>query len=123
MDHDHDAERLLRTARPEPSHDFVRELEGRLQAPERRAWLPALQPIAVGAGMASLLAAVGIGISLAGSGPLSSDSGNTVEAEDTCVTVMVERTERRPVLVTGADGQDRIEYRERKVRRPVKRCD
>jgi hypothetical protein len=123
MEHDHDAERLLRASRPEPSHSFVRDLEGRLQRPARRAWLPAWRPVVVGAGLASLLATVALAISLAGLGPFASSTGDSVQADDTCTTVMVERTERKPVLVTGADGKDRIEYRERKVRRPVTRCE
>lgn len=123
MEHRDDAERLLRAATPDPSPDFVRDLEGRLQRSysARPAW-QRFSPVLAGGGLATALATVGIAISLAGLGPLASQSNDTVEAEDRCRTVLVDRQERRPVLVTGRDGRTRIEQRVETVRRPVRRC-
>lgn len=124
MDHHDDAERLLRAATPAPTQGFVRDLEARLQSSRSpRPALRWLSPVLAGGGLAAVLATVGLGISLAGIGPLASQSGETVEAEDRCRTEMVVRKERRPVLVTDRTGETRIEKRLETVRRPVKRCD
>src|SRR5688572_8846596 len=124
MDDERDAERLLRAAEPAPSSDFVRTLEARLHDTGRRpAWLGRSVPVLAGGALAAMIATVGLGISLAGVGPFSSDAGNRVEADDRCPTVKVTRIERVPTVVTNADGRITVERRAQRVTRHVKRCD
>lgn len=123
MSEDPDAERLLRAARPAPPAEFVRRLEADLHETSRPRLARgfSLRPAAAAVGLAGVLAAFGLSTSLAGFGPLAGGN-DRVEADQECRIVFVTRQERKPVLVTGADEQSRIEYREQAVRRPVKRC-
>jgi hypothetical protein len=59
---------------------------------------------------------------LVGGGPLATDSSTPVKADTDCRYVTVKRHARVPVTVTGRDGRQRIELRQRLVERRVKRC-
>ncbi|MEJ7788650.1 MAG: hypothetical protein WKF29_02090 [Thermoleophilaceae bacterium] len=122
MDHDL-VEVLLRNSRPEVRADFHDELEEKLfPAPRRLGWMPRLpRPALVAAATTAAMAACVLGLSLAGSGPLSgSDAG--VKATSNCKLVEVTRRERVPYLARSADGQPRIAFRIENRQRQVKRC-
>ena len=111
---------LLRSRRPMPDPAWVAATEQRLLPTRRKrfSWggMPALR---LGAALAVALAGLVLALSLFGGGPLG--GGNEpVDAKNDCRTVTVTRVERVPVVV---DGGARIEYREQRVRRPVRRCD
>jgi len=114
-----DLERWLRGSRPEPPDEFVRELETRLfpAPPPRRASL------FVSAATAVALTAVAAVFGVLGLLPSGLGPDRPATATERCRTVMVERTVRRPLFVTGRDGELRVQYRREVVKRPVKRCD
>ena len=115
-------EERLRRSRPLPDSDFTRELERRLLPRERRERARWRIPVLAGAA-AGGLAALFVGLSLAGAGPLSLDGDDdSSQARDECEFVPVRRTERVPRVVTGRDGEPRITYRKRRVTRYVERC-
>ncbi len=114
---------LLRNSRPEVRPDFHDELEDNLfRAPRPVRWMPRLpRPALVAAATTAALAAGVVGLSLAGSGPLSgSDTG--VEATSNCKSVEVTKRERVPYLARSTDGQPRIAFRYENRQRQVKRC-
>ncbi len=114
---------LLRNSRPEVRPDFQDEVEERLfSAPRPVRWMPRLpRPALVAAATTTAMAAGVLGLSLAGSGPLSgSDAG--VEATSNCQLVEVTKRERVPYLARSADGRPRIAHRYENRQRQVKRC-
>jgi hypothetical protein len=114
-----DVDELLRAARPEPRAEFVRELEARLlarRAPRRP------RTLALGLACAVALAATVLVLGVAGALPLHLSGDEPATATDECETVLVQRTERRPVLVVTRAGELRVRYRTAQVQRPVKRC-
>ncbi len=114
---------LLRNSRPEVRPDFHDALEEKLFQARRPALrMPRLPcPVLVAAAAASAMVAGVLGLSLAGSGPLSgSDAG--VEATSNCKLVKVTKRERVPYLARSADGEPRIALRYEKRQRQVKRC-
>lgn len=108
---------LLRRNRPEPDPAWVRTTGERL-LPARRRRLPALR---LAGALAGGLAAVTVGLSLAGVGPIADDR-DVVEARDECRPVTVERVQRLPSIAT-VDGELRLQFRRETVRRTVERCD
>ena len=127
---DQRVEALLRASRPEPDGEFADRLERRLlgaepvRAPRRSAWMPrlALRPAFAGAGAVGLLATAALVVGLAGGGPLGgSDQG--ARAGENCRFVTVKRPGKVPVMVTTADGDYRVVYRNGTVTKRVKRCD
>jgi hypothetical protein len=116
----HDAERLLRNFRPAPRADFVRGLEAELLARTRKG--DRFRVLAAGIALCATLAALTLGLSIAGLLPWTMGAGDRAKAGTDCVTTVVVRHERRPVLVVDADGAIRTENRIVAVRKPVKRC-
>jgi hypothetical protein len=116
----HHVERLLREYRPAPRADFVRELEAELLARTRKG--DRFRVLVAGAALCATLAALTLMLSIAGLLPWSIGSGDRARAGSDCVTTVVVRHERRPVLVVDADGTIRTEDRIVAVRKPVKRC-
>jgi hypothetical protein len=110
-------ESFLRDRRPEPRREFVDELEQRLVAAPRRRRGPLLFTVA--SATAILIVVLGV----AGALPLGLGSDEHVRATNGCVTVMVERTVRRPVFMVDRAGELRVTYRTEHVRRPERRCD
>jgi hypothetical protein len=111
-------ETLLERSRPEPEAAWVRATGERLFAP-RRSWLPG-PTLRMGSALAGGIAALALGLSVAGVGPLGSGS-EPVRANDDCRTVTVTRSIRMPSLVT-VDGDLRVVYTRKPVRRSVRRC-
>lgn len=112
-----DFESFLRDRRPEPRPEFVDQLEDRLvAAPRRRRGRALLCAVA-----ATVLLIVVLGVS--GALPLGLGSDEPVRATDGCVTVMVERTERRPVFEVDREGELQVTYRTERVQRPQRRCE
>ena len=113
-------ESFLRDRRPEPRDDFVQALEDRLLAEpkRRRAGRRPLLVLCAALATAALLAVLGV----AGTLPLGLGSDEPVRATSDCATVMVEKTERRPVIAVGPDGELEVTYRNERVTRPVRRC-
>src|SRR5215207_805622 len=111
-----DLDSFLRDRRPEPGREFVDRLEGRLVAPPKRR----RGPLVLSAVAATAILIVVLGV--AGALPLGLGSDAPVRATDPCVTVMVERTERRPVFKVDREGELRITYRTERVQRPERRC-
>ena len=117
---EHEAEKLLRAVRLEPGSEFVRDLEHRLLADrKRKAGLPTLfAGLALGMGLTLVIVALAV----AGVLPMGLGRDQEASAKEDCRTIMVERTQRRPEIVTGRDGQLEIVYRRTVVRRPMTRC-
>ena len=113
-----DPERLLRELRPEPRADFVRELEARLVSRTRRG--ERFRVLVAGAALCVTLAVVTLALSVAGLLPVQ--AGDGAKAGTNCVTTVVVRHERRPVLVVDANGEIRTRQRMVAVRKPVKHC-
>jgi hypothetical protein len=113
-----DLERWLRESSPKPPDEFVRELETRLfpAPPPRRASLLASAATAVA------LTAVAVVFGVLGLLPSALEPDRPATATERCRTVMVERTVRRPLFVTGRDGELVVRYHREVVKRPVKRC-
>jgi hypothetical protein len=114
-----ESERLLQTARPEPSERFVRCLESELfPAPARWRLRPRRGMLAMAAAAAGVACALAL-ISLTGTGPLSGD--DEVRATDDCRYVERVRTLPRADIVE-VDGELRVRtVPERRVVR-IKRC-
>lgn len=68
------------------------------------------------------LAAVVLGVSLAGGGPLASDGGDDARAKPGCTTVYVTEMQPAGELLRGADGKVRVETTQQPVTREVERC-
>jgi hypothetical protein len=116
----HELERLLRRARPEPRPAFVAGLRRSLfDAPVARSH-HRLQAVAVGWALAGALALGGLVLSVVGLLPLS--SGERAEADRNCKTVLIERSERRPVFERGPDGELRVRRVLVQTPRYVRRC-
>ena len=114
---------LLHNSRPEVRPDFHDALEEKLfQARRPVPWMPRLpRPVLVAATTTMAMAVGVVGLSLAGSGPLSgSDQG--VEATTNCELTMATKRERVPYLARSKDGEPRIAFRYEKRQRQVKRC-
>ena len=114
------AERLLRDLRPDPSPDFVRELEASLAARSRGR--ERLRLLVAGSGICASLAALTLLLGVIGLLPWGVGASRSSQADSNCRTVVSVRHERRPVLVVGEDGQIKTEQRVTEVRTPVKRC-
>jgi hypothetical protein len=114
-------ERVLIAAWPAADPAWVQALEERLLAPATpaRAWT--VRRLGLGLAFALGLAVLAAGLSLAGVGPFAGRSGS-VSARDDCRTVAITRVEPVPTLVTGADGQPRLVYRDARVTHRVRRC-
>jgi ferric-dicitrate binding protein FerR (iron transport regulator) len=119
---DREVEERLRASRPTPDPAFVRALELRLLGRPKAPRLRVRRPLFVGASAAVAMAGAALVLSLAGAGPLAPDGQQAVEATDDCRTVTVVRPERVPMIVTGRDGQPRLEFERRRVEKRVKRC-
>lgn len=115
-------ETLLRNSRPEPRPGFDDELERKLFAARSARWPSRLpRPFLVAAATTTAVLAGVLGLSLAGSGPLSgSDAG--VQATTNCSLVTVTKRTRVPYIARSADGELRIAYRYEKRKRQVRRC-
>lgn len=114
---------LLRAARPTPDPIWVREAQREL-FPHRRRFALRLRPVgAMGfaTALAVALAALLLGLSLGGVGPLGSGD-HAVQAKDRCQTVDVTRIERVPSIVTTAHGKVRVAYTRKPVLRRERRC-
>jgi hypothetical protein len=111
---------LLRHARPEPRPAFVAELRRSLfNAPvarDRRR----VQAVAVGWALAGALALGGFVLSVVGLLPLT--SGERAQAVRHCETVLVERSERRPVFERTPGGELRVRRVLTHTPRYVRRC-
>jgi hypothetical protein len=116
-----DLERLFRAARPTPRPEFVHDLERSLRLRRAKPDRHRLHVAVAAVGLASVLAALVVAMSVAGLVPYTSD-GSPAEAEQHCRTVVVERMERRPYFVRGRDGEIHVRYREQVVPRFVRRC-
>jgi hypothetical protein len=120
---DPDLEALLAAIRPEPDSAFVARLERDLlgsdaaPASRRRRWRR-LALVATSATAA--VAGVVVAITLVGLSPFSGDPSLT--AQPSCTTTIVHTQVLEPVIVTEADGTQRIERRRRPGTRPITVC-
>jgi hypothetical protein len=116
-----DLEDLLSRSCPAPREEFVRELErampGQWAEHDRRR----LRIVLAGCGLATVLAAVAIGLSVVGLLPFTS-GGSRAQADRDCRTVSVERSERQPYFVLARNGDVEVRYRVERVPRLVRRC-
>jgi hypothetical protein len=117
-----DLERLLRSARPTPRPEFVRDLERSLPLRRPPRERQRLQVALAGVGLATALAAVAIVAALAGLLPFSQGSASRTQAKPNCERVVVERRERRAYFVVDRNGDIRVRYRVETVPRIVNRC-
>lgn len=113
-------ESLLHELRPQPRAEFVRELEGSLLPRSHRR--QRFQVLVAAGALCASLAVLTLVLSVAGLLPWHVGSSRDVEAGSRCKTVTVVTHERRPILVTDADGKIRTETRVVTVHTPVKRC-
>jgi hypothetical protein len=111
---------LLRDLRPDPSPDFVRELEASLVARSRGR--ERFRVLIAGSGICASLAALTLLLGVFGLLPWGVGASGTSQADKDCRTVIRVSHEPRPVLVVGDDGEIRTERRVTEVRTPVKRC-
>ena len=122
----HELERLLRTARPQPREDFVRALQDSLPQPRAPGRAPIRLPrwrVAFAAcASAAALVAVATVLGAVGALPFSAGAGKEAKAGQDCEIVLVQRRARLPHLVRKRDGDLHVVYRTQMVRRPVKRC-
>ena len=116
----HELERLLRHARPEPRSAFVAEVRLALRGPPAARRRRPVQAVAVGWALAGSLALGGLVLSVVGLLPLT--SGERAQAVRKCETVLVERTERRPVFERMPDGELRVRHVMSHTPRYVRRC-
>jgi hypothetical protein len=117
-----DLERVLRSARPTPRPEFVRELERSLPVRRAEHQRRRLRVAFAGVGLATALAVVAIVAAIAGVLPFSSGSAHRAQAKPDCQRVVVERRERRPYLVVDRNGDIHVRYRVETVPRLVNRC-
>lgn len=115
---DPELDALLQRSRPEPEGAWVHATGERLFAPRPTRSRLTLR---LGTAFAVGLAALALILSLAGVGPLA-DSNAPVQARDGCRDVTVTRVERVPSVVTTPDGETKIVYSRKTVRRTVRRC-
>lgn len=116
----HELERLLRQARPEPRPAFVAELRLALLAPPAARDHRRVQVVVLGWAMAGALALGGVVLSVVGLLPLT--SGERAQAVRRCETVLVERSERRPVFERTPGGELRVKRVLSQTPRYVRRC-
>jgi hypothetical protein len=117
-----DVERLLRTARPAPPPDFVRELEARL--PHARPARARRRPRALLAatGLAGALAVTTLLIAVTTGLPVGSHEQTPAQAKDGCRTIVVERMQRQATIRRGRDGELHVRYHQVPVPQRVTRC-
>jgi hypothetical protein len=117
----HDMERLLRSARPAPPPDFVRELEARLPRPAPvRARRP--RALLAATGLAGALAAATLLVGVTTGLPVGSHEQTPAQAQGGCRTVVVERMQRQATFRTGRDGRLHVHYHSVPVAQRVTRC-
>jgi hypothetical protein len=125
-----DAEDLLRRSRPQPSPEFVAELEEVLlrSVEPRRARarrFPTFRPsrrLIAASGFGAALAALLVTLSIAGALPLNVGGANDAAADRNCTTITRWTLERRAVLAVGPDKRMHVSYRKTLVPRRVVRC-
>jgi hypothetical protein len=105
-------EQLLLRARPEPSPEFLRELEASLVDARRPRRLPSWRPghrgarrLVVALGAAAAFAAVMFALSLAGVRPLGTGGTTGAEAERQCISVTQWRVQREPAVTVTEAGR------------------
>ena len=103
-----------------PRQEFTEALEldlfGEPRAVHRR------RPLVAAGALAGGLAAVLLGLSVAGSGPLGPAGDTSVDAKQHCRYVTVKKVVRVPRVVETAHGHTQIVTRRHTVSRRVKRC-
>jgi len=123
-----DLEQLLRSSRPRPRPQFVRELQAslvqsvaphdrRLRAPKRQR-----RRLTVALGTAMAVATLLVVLSLAGIRPLGTGGTPGAAAGRDCTTVTDWVVQREPTLKVGADRRIHIVTEPRLVARPTVRC-
>lgn len=99
----------------------MRELERSLPRQRTRRDPRHLRVVVAGWGLATAMAVVALGLSLAGLLPFTS-GGSPARADRDCKTVTVERQQRTPYFVRDRNGTVQVRYRVEMVPQLVRRC-